>query len=112
MGVRQFWIMLVIAIFLFVLIVRLIQKGQLDMAHSWLWIGMGIIMLLVVIKYEWLVFLTELIGAATPTTTLFLFAILIVLIMCLQLSIEVSRHRNQIKKLTQQLAIKTEEKSE
>jgi hypothetical protein len=109
---RQFWPTLIIAIFLFVLIIRLVQKGKLDISYSWIWMGMGITMLLVVIKYEWLVYLTGLIGATTPTTTLFLFAILILFVLCLQFSIVISRQRSQIKKLTQQLAIKTEEKSE
>jgi hypothetical protein len=112
MEIRQFWAALFIAIFLFVLIVRLVQKGKLDIVYSWIWIGMGICILLVVVKYDLLVLLTGLIGAATPTTTLFIFAILINLMLCLQFSIVTSQHRNQIKKLTQQLAIITEEKSE
>ncbi len=112
MEIRQFWSMLIVAVSLFILIIRLVQKGKLDIAYSWLWIGMGLVMLLLVIKYEWLVFFTELIGAITPTTTLFLFAILILLMLCLQFSIVISRHRYQIKKLTQQIAIKTEEKPE
>jgi hypothetical protein len=107
---RQFWATLVIAVFIFVLIIRLVQKGRLDMAYSWLWLCMGAGMILVVMKYEWLVFLTECIGAITPTTTLFLFAILILFILCLHLSIVVSRHRCQIKRITQQLAVKTAER--
>ena len=107
---RQFWATLIIAGFIFVLIIRLVQKRKLDMAYSWLWLCMGAAMILVVVKYEWLVCLTEFIGAVTPTTTLFLFAILILLILCLHLSIVVSRHRHQIKRITQQLAIRTAEK--
>jgi len=110
MEYRQFWATLIIAASFLVLIIRLVQKGRLNMAYSWLWLCMGGGMILVVLKYEWLVLLSEFIGAVTPTTTLFLSAILILLVLCLHLSIVVSRHRYQIKKITQQLAIKTEEK--
>ncbi len=87
------------------LIVRLVQKGRLDIAYCWLWLGIGGGMLLVVVCYKWLVWFSRLIGAVTPTTTLFLLGIIVILLMCLQFSIVISSHRRQIRTLTQQLAI-------
>ena len=102
---RQIVASIVIGLLVLILIVRLIQKGRLDIAYCWLWLGVGLGMLLVVIKYNWLVALSDLIGAKLPTTTLFLLGIIAVLLMCLQFSIVTSQHRRDIRKLTQQLAI-------
>ena len=102
---RQTAASIVIGLFVLILIVRLIQKGKLDIAYCWLWLGVGAGMLVVVIGYRWLVALSGLIGAKVPTTTLFLLGMLVILLMCLQFSIVISRHRREIKTLTQQLAL-------
>lgn len=107
---RQFVITLIISCALFFLIVRLIQKGRLDISYCWLWLGVGIMAPLIIIKYDWLLWFTSQMGAVSPITTLFLFSILILFLMCLQFSIVISLQRRQIKKLTQQIAIYLEEK--
>ena len=60
--------------------------------------------MLIVIRYDWLVRISSLIGAVTNTTTLFLLAFFVLLLMCLQFSLVISHHRRQIKKLSQELA--------
>ena len=107
---RQFFASLIISLGLLVFIIRLIQKGRLDISYCWIWLGVGITMPLIVLKYDWLVWFTHLIGAVSPTTTLFLFSILVLFLLCLQFSIVISTQRRQIKKLIQQLALHTEEK--
>lgn len=102
---RQFIASIIIGTCLLILIIRLIQKGQLDIAYCWLWLFIGISAIIVVLKYDWLVKLSHIIGAVENTTTLFLFAFLIVLLMCLQFSLVISAHRRQIKRLIQELAI-------
>jgi len=107
---KQFFIMLLISLALFLLIVRLIQKGRLDISYCWLWLAVGIMAPLIVIKYDWLLWFSRQIDVATPITTLFLFSILILFLMCLQFSIVISIQRRQIKRLTQQIAMRMEEK--
>jgi hypothetical protein len=107
---RQFIIALIISLALLFLIVRLIQKGRLDISYCWLWLSVGIIAPLIVVKYDWLLWFSKLIGAVSPITTLFLFSILILFLMCLQFSIVISLQRRQIKRLTQQLAMRLEDK--
>jgi hypothetical protein len=102
---RQFAASVLIGICLLVLIIRLVQRGRLDIAYCWLWLGVGIGILLIVLRYNWLVALSRAIGAVTPTTTLFLIGFVVVLLMCLQFSLVVSAHRRQIKKLTQHIAL-------
>ena len=107
---KQFFIMLFISLALFFLIVRLIQKGRLDISYCWLWLAVGIMAPLIVIKYDWLLWFSRQIDVATPITTLFLFSILILFLMCLQFSIVISIQRRQIKRLAQQIAMRLEEK--
>lgn len=106
---RQVWASSIIGVLLLMLIIRLVRKGRLDIAYCWLWLGIGAGVLLVVIRYNWLLWLSGLIGSRTPTTTLFLLGILVVLLMSLQFSLVISNQRRQIKKLTQRLAIMTPE---
>lgn len=105
MHLHQTIVSLVIAISLLLLVIRLIQKSRLDVAYCWLWLVIGIVMILVVLRYDWLLYLTHLIGAVAPTTTLFLLGLVVVLLMCLQFSIVTTTQRRQIKRLTQGLAI-------
>lgn len=110
MSSRQVGVSITIGILVLILIVRLVQKRRLDVAYCWLWLGIGLGMLLVVARYNWLVWLSDVIGAKLPTTTLFILGILVILLMCLQFSIVTSSHRREIRKLAQQLALLTAEK--
>ncbi len=107
---KQFYVSLVISLILFFLVVRLIQKGRLEISYCWLWLAVGITAPMIVIKYDWLLWFSNLIGAVSPVTTLFLFSILILFLMCLQFSLVISLQRRQIKRLTQQIAMRTEQK--
>lgn len=107
---RQIAASIIIGLLILILIIRLVQKGRLDIDYCWLWLGVGAGMLLVVLRYSWLVWFSNLIGARVVTTTLFLTAILVLLLMCLQFSIVNSSHRREIKRLAQQLAILMEKK--
>jgi hypothetical protein len=107
---KQFYVSLVISLALFFLVVRLIQKGRLDISYCWLWLAVGIAAPLIVIKYDWLLWFSRQIGAVSPVTTLFLFSILILFLMCLQFSLIISLQRRQIKRLTQLIAMRIEEK--
>jgi len=105
MYLHQTLVSLGIALAILVLIIRLIQKGRLDVAYCWLWLAIGFIMTFIVLKYDWLISLTHLIGAVVPTNTLFFLGLIVVLLMCLQFSIVITLQRRQIKRLIQQLAI-------
>lgn len=102
---RQLDTSFLIGLLLLLLIVRLIQRGRMDIAYCWLWMGLGLGILLIVLRYDLLVRLSDLIGSRTPTTTLFLLGQLVLLLMCLQFSLVISAHRRQIKRLTQHIAL-------
>lgn len=102
---RQLIASFILGAILLVLIIRLVQRGRLDIAYCWLWLGIGIGIMLVVVRYDLLVRISSLIGSMTPTTTLFLMGFMVVLLLCLQFSLVISAHRRQIKRLTQHIAL-------
>lgn len=110
MNPKLFFVSVVISLALLVLIIRLIQKGRMDISYCWLWLAIGLASVLVVIKVDWLLSFSHLIGVVDPISTLFLFSTLALFLMCLQFSIVISSQRRQIKKLTQQIALRLEEK--
>lgn len=109
MNLRLFIVSYLLSLGLLGLIIRLVQQGKLDIAYCWIWLAFGIVSPLIVLKYDWVIWVSELIGAVTPTTTLFLFAIIILFLMCLQFSMVISAQRRQIKKLVQQVALLSKE---
>jgi hypothetical protein len=55
--------------------------------------------------YEFLLKVTNFIGAGLPTSTLFLFAIIFLILVCLQFSVHISKLSEQLKNLVQELTI-------
>ena len=102
---RQLIASVMVAFVILAVVIRLVQRGHLDIAYCWLWLGIGGGMLLLVLNYGWLLRLSDLIGAVAPTTTIFLIGFMVILLMCLQFSWVISTHRRQIKRLTQRLAV-------
>jgi hypothetical protein len=94
-----------VALALVVLIFNLVRKRRLREDYALIWIGCALAMMGVIWFYSGLVFVTHLIGAVMPTTTLFLFGFIFILLLCLRFSIALSRHRTQIKDLSQKLAL-------
>lgn len=106
---RQLYACIVLSLILLLLIVRLVQKGRLDIAYCWLWLCIGVSTIIVVIRNDLLKFISSAIGAVSDTTTVFLMGFFLIVLMCLQFSLVISLHRRQIKKLCQKIAILTRE---
>ena len=110
MNPKQFFVSLIISLVLLAIIIKLIQKGRLDISYCWLWLAVGLVSVLIVIKFEWLLWFSHFIGVVDPISTLFLFSTLALFLMCLQFSIIISSQRRQIKRLAQQIALQMENK--
>jgi len=95
--------MVCIAVFIFIL--EMVRRRKLREEYSWLWLLTGLVMILLVIWYDLLVFISHIIGAVLPTTTLFLFGMLFLMLISLHYSIKISTLTDQVKKLAQELAI-------
>lgn len=108
MNPRVYWISLGLAICLLTLIIRLIQERRLHIAYCWIWVSIGALAPVIVVKFDWLLSFSNLIGAISPINTLFLFAILVLFLLSLQFSIVITSQRRQIKKLTQKIVLISE----
>lgn len=105
MPLRQQIFSLVVSFLVFVFTVEMVRKKKLREEYSVLWISTSIVMFVLILKYDWLVALTEIIGAKLPTTTLFIGSIVFLVLISVQFSIKISRLSDQIKDLVQENAI-------
>lgn len=106
---RQFVVSLILGVVFFTIIIRLIQKGTMEITYCWFWLIIGIFAPLIVIYYDGLLWISSFIGSETPTTTLFLFSILLLFLMNLQFSLIISSQRRKIKRLSQAIAMQSNE---
>ncbi|GAB4299305.1 MAG: hypothetical protein Fur0034_10930 [Desulfuromonadia bacterium] len=105
MPLRQQIFSLVVSFLVFVFTVEMVRKKKLREEYSVLWISTSIVMFVLILKYDWLVALTEMIGAKLPTTTLFIGSIVFLVLISVQFSMKISRLSDQIKDLVQENAI-------
>ncbi len=86
-------------------IIVLIRRGKLREEYAILWLVTAVGVVVMTFFYGILVFITDLIGAIAPTTTLFIFALLFLLSLAIHFSIKISQQSDQIKDLTQEIAL-------
>ena len=96
---------IIASLLLMALVVELVRRRKLREEYSWLWLLTGGIIILLVVWYDLLLFITHLIGAVAPTTTLFIFGLLFLMIISLHYSIQISKLSHQVKETAQQLAL-------
>jgi hypothetical protein len=94
-----------LSLLIFSLIIHLVKRRRLREEYAWLWLLTGSVILLLVLWYDLLLFLTELIGAMTATTTLFLFGIIFLMMIALHYAIKISALSEQVKNLAQQVSL-------
>ncbi len=100
---RIFGILVVFVIFY--TIILLVKKGRLKEEYSWMWLLTGLILLVVVLRYDFLVLISRLIGAASPTNALFIFGIIFLIFLSLHFAIKISLLTYEVKNLAQKIAI-------
>jgi hypothetical protein len=89
---------------LILLIALLIKRRKLREEYALLWLATGIGILILVIDYPLLVWISKLIGAVLPTTTLFLFALLFVILISISFSIRFSRLADHMQSVITELS--------
>ena len=93
------------SILIMVFVVELVRRRRLREEYSWLWLLTGVVIILLVVWYDLLVFITHLIGAIAPTTTLFIFGLLFLMLISLHYSLQISKLSHQVKEMAQQLTL-------
>jgi hypothetical protein len=100
---------LLICCIVFVVTINLVRKRRLREEYSVLWLVTSVLMFVLVLRYDWLVSLTNFIGAGLPTTTLFIGSLVFLMLIAVQFSIKISRLTDQVKNLAQDNALIREE---
>lgn len=86
-------------------IVELVRRRRLKEEYAFLWIVTSAGMVVLASWYGLIEVLTHAIGAVTVTTTLFIFALFFLLVISVHFSVVISRLTEQVRRLTQELAI-------
>jgi cell division protein FtsB len=105
MPIRQQLFAIGVSLLVFVFTIEMVRTRKLREEYSVLWLATSFLMFVLVLKYEWLIWLTTSIGAVLPTTTLFLGSIIFLVLMAVQFSIKISRLTDQVKDLVQENAL-------
>ena len=105
MPLQQKMFAIVTSLVILIVIIYLVKKRRLREEYSWLWLLTGFLILLFVLWYDLLLALTDLIGAATATTTLFIFGIIFLMMITLHFAIEISSLSDQVKNLAQKVSL-------
>lgn len=105
MPTRQIVVFLTLVLVLLAAIIELARRRVLRVEYSWLWIASCLTTILLILRYDLLVKLTDLVGSVLPTSTLFFLCILYLALLCLHYSIRISALTHQVKDLAQEVAL-------
>ena len=105
MPARQLVVFLGLVLVLLAAILELVRRRALRVEYSWLWIASCLTTVLLILRYDLLVALTNLVGAVVPTSTLFFLCILYLALLCIHYSIRISDLSHKVKDLAQEVAL-------
>jgi len=105
MPIRQVIVALLVSLGLLILIVELVRRRRLREEYALLWLITAAGILILTLRFNWLMWLTRLIGADEPMSTLFFFGVLFSMFISLHYSTRISQLNEQVKDLTQALAL-------
>ncbi len=106
---HQKFFALFVSIAILVLILEMIRRRKIKEEYSWLWFLVGVSMIVLVLRFDLLMWLSHLIGAESPITTIFLFGFIFLILINLDYSVRISTHKEQIKKLAQKIGLLSKE---
>ncbi|PIQ94087.1 MAG: DUF2304 domain-containing protein [Nitrospirae bacterium CG_4_10_14_0_8_um_filter_41_23] len=90
---------------IFVVILEMVRRRRLEEEDSFLWLIIGLGIVVFVLWQDLLEWVTHLIGATAQTTTIFIFGLVIVILINLYSSVKTTKLRRQVKELAQQVAL-------
>ncbi len=105
MDTRQTILAAIFGLGLLLAILELVRRRKLKEEYSWLWLAAGAAILAAGLSYDFLLFVTHLIGAGWTSSTLFFFGLFFVIALCLQFSVKISALETRVKNLSQHIAM-------
>lgn len=103
---------LFLGIGMFVVILEMVRRRRLGEEYSFLWLLIGAGIILLVLWQGLLKWVTNFIGAVSPTTTIFIFGIVILVFINLHFSVKITKLSKQVKELTQEIVLLRMDKNE
>jgi hypothetical protein len=105
MPIRNKVVALVVGLWMLLLIIELVRRRKLREEYSWLWLMTGSVILLLTLWFDLLKWITQLVGAVSPSSTIFLFAFLFLVFISLHFSVVISKLTDRNKELAQRYAL-------
>lgn len=105
MPLRQKLVFLTIALVMLLVIAELVRRRRLRVEYSWIWLASGTTIIGLILRYDLLIWITGLVGAAIPTSTLFFACILFLALLSLNYSVRLTELSRQVKDLAQEVAL-------
>ena len=103
------WLVVVFVLLLLAFVVEAIRRGRLKERYALLWLSAGGVMLLLAAWRSLLDRIAVFLGVLYGPSLLFLVALLFLLAILLHFSLVISEHRDKMRRLTQHLALLTDE---
>jgi len=105
MPIRNQIVALLVGFGMFFLIIELVRRRKLREEYSWLWLMTVAVILVFALWFDFLKWVTYLIGAVAPSSTIFMFAFLFLIFISLHFSVVISRLTDRNRELAQQFAL-------
>ena len=102
---RQRIVIMLLAISVPILVIEMIRRRKLREEYAWIWMLAAAIIFILLVRYDWLVYLSSLLGVVVVTSTVFLLAILFLLVVNLGYAAHLSRLSDQVKNLAQAVTL-------
>ncbi len=102
----------IVTVFVLVLIIRFVRRRELRAKYAFLWLSVGLTMVVLAISPALLNRVSLALGIFYPPTTLFLAAIILLLLVAVHVSWELSRLEERTRTLAEELAILRAETTE
>ncbi len=93
---------------LFIYIIELVRKRRLREEYAWLWLLTGAAVVVLSLWYDLLLWISKFLGGIVPSGVLFFFGLVFLLFISLHQSVKISRLTDQMKMLSQEIAIMRE----
>jgi hypothetical protein len=105
MSVTLYISTIVLSLFFVLSVVELVRRGKLREQYSLLWLGFGLILLILSASKRLLGILAKWFGVYYAPSLLFLFGLLFAFALILHITVVISRQTDRVIRLTQELAI-------
>ncbi|HLU40601.1 MAG TPA: DUF2304 domain-containing protein [Planctomycetota bacterium] len=95
----------VLAVTMLVVAVELVRRRKLREEYALVWLGTGLLLLLLAWQHQWLAWFQKLIAARSPVSALFFGGLVFLMLLCLQFSVRLSKMSFRHKTTVQRLAL-------